>query len=42
MLGTHLDVYSIKTSSAAAEYKYTWTDADYIEQQIAELKGQQL
>lgn len=41
-LTDHLDVLSIKTSSAAAEYKYTWTDADYIEQQIAALKGQQL
>ena len=41
-LTDHLDVSSIKTSSAAAEYKYTWTDADYIEQQIAALKGQQL
>jgi hypothetical protein len=38
-LGQHLDVYSIKTSTAAAEYKYTWTDADYQDQQITALKG---
>ena len=39
MLGQHQDVVAIKTSSASAEYKYTWTDADYIEQQILALKG---
>jgi hypothetical protein len=38
-LTDHMDVYSIKTSSAAAEYKYTWTDADYQHQQILALKG---
>jgi hypothetical protein len=42
MLGTHLDVYQIKTSRAQAEYKYKWTDADYMQQQITALKGQQL
>jgi len=38
-LTDHMDVYTIKTSSAQAEYKYTWSDADYIEQQILALKG---
>jgi len=41
-LNQHLDVYRIKTSSVQAEYKYTWTDADYMQQQILALKGQQL
>ena len=39
-LGIHLDVYSIKTSMNQATYKYTWSDADYIDQQIQALKGQ--
>jgi hypothetical protein len=38
-LTDHLDVYSIKTSQAQAEYKYTWSDADYMHQQILALKG---
>ena len=38
-LNDHLDVYSIKTSSASAEYKYCWSDPDYIEQQILALQG---
>ena len=38
-LTDHLDVYQIKTSSAQAEYKYTWSDADYMHQQILALKG---
>jgi hypothetical protein len=37
-LTDHMDVYSIKTSQAHAVYKYTWTDADYIDQQIQALK----
>jgi hypothetical protein len=41
-LTDHLDVYAIKTSSAQAEYKYKWSDADYQDQQILALKGQQL
>jgi hypothetical protein len=39
MLNTHLDVYSIKTSSAHAIYKYNWSDKDYMDQQILALKG---
>jgi hypothetical protein len=38
-LGQHLDVTAIKTSAARAEYKYTWSDSDYMQQQIQALKG---
>lgn len=38
-LDEHLDVYRIKTSTSSAEYKYTWSDSDYKEQQIQALKG---
>jgi hypothetical protein len=38
-LGQHLNVDSIKTSQAEAEYKYTWSDSDYMYQQIDALKG---
>ena len=37
-LSTKLDVYKIRTSSAEATYNYRWSDADYIERQIKELK----
>lgn len=37
-LAAHLDVYKIRTSSAEATYNYNWSDADYAEQQIKELK----
>lgn len=37
-LGTHLDVYKIRTSDAEATYNYRWSDADYAEQQIRKLK----
>jgi len=39
-LNTHLNVVAVRTSTAATEYPYTWQDADYVEQQIAALKGQ--
>lgn len=35
LLEQHLDVYSIKTSTAYAEYPYTWTDSDFIDKQVA-------
>ena len=38
-LNTHLNVISISTSSAQAEYNYSWDDADYMAQQIQTLKG---
>jgi hypothetical protein len=37
-LGTHLDVYKIRTSDAEATYNYCWSDRDYAEQQIRRLK----
>jgi hypothetical protein len=37
-LGTHLDVYKIRTSDAEATYNYCWSDADYAEQQIRRLR----
>ena len=33
-LGSHLNVYNIRTNSASATYKYDWTDIDYKDQQI--------
>ena len=39
MLGTHLDVYKIRTSDATATYSYNWTDADYANQQIKIIQG---
>ena len=37
-LNEHLDVHKIRTSSAEATYEYRWTDVDYAERQIKELK----
>ena len=33
-LQAHLNVHSIKTSDACAEYNYNWSDSDYMEKQI--------
>jgi hypothetical protein len=33
-LQAHLNVLSIKTSDACAEYNYNWSDSDYMEKQI--------
>jgi hypothetical protein len=38
VLNTHLDVHSIKTSDAYAEYPYSWGDIDYMEQQIRSVR----
>lgn len=38
-LSNHLDVYSIKTSSASVTYDYHWSDADFIDTQVAIIKG---
>lgn len=35
----HLDVYSIKTSSNLATYKYSWDDPNYMDQQVKALYG---
>ena len=37
-LSTHLDVYSVRTSTATAIYNYRWSDPDYTEQQIRSMK----
>lgn len=37
-LEQHQDVYDITTSSASAIYTYSWSDADYAQRQIKELK----
>jgi hypothetical protein len=37
-LSTKLDVYKIRTSNTEATYNYNWSDADYAERQIKELK----
>lgn len=37
-LSSQLDVYKIRTSSAEATYTYRWSDPDYINRQIKELK----
>jgi hypothetical protein len=37
-LNTHLNVQAIRTSRVQAQYSYSWTDADYMQQQIRNLK----
>jgi hypothetical protein len=37
-LNTRLDVAAIRTSDVATQYPYHWSDADYMEQQIRNLK----
>ena len=37
-LNSHLNVVSIRTSQAQAEYLYSWQDPDYMQQQISALK----
>lgn len=34
MLGRHLDVYAIQTSTEHAVYDYRWSDSDYVQQQV--------
>jgi hypothetical protein len=36
-LNTHLDVYSVSTSTARAQYPYRWNDSDYMSKQIIAL-----
>ena len=38
ILSKYLDIYSISAGAATAIYDYTWTDADYYQQQIQRLK----
>jgi len=37
-IAQHLDVYKIQVGSISATYNYNWSDPDYAEQQIKELK----
>jgi len=37
-LNNHLNVWSIKTSQSIAVYDYSWSDSDYMQQQIRNLK----
>jgi hypothetical protein len=37
-LNTRLDVTAVRTSDAATQYPYRWSDSDYMEQQIRNLK----
>jgi hypothetical protein len=37
-LNTHLNVLSVATSTAQATYEYSWSDADYMQQQLRKLK----
>jgi hypothetical protein len=38
-LESHLDVFKIRTSTAAATYTYNWSDTDYADQQIKIIQG---
>jgi hypothetical protein len=38
ILSKYLDILSIEAGDAKAVYDYTWTDADYYQQQINRLK----
>jgi hypothetical protein len=37
-LNTHLNVHAVRTSKSLAQYDYCWTDVDYMQQQIRNLK----
>ena len=37
-LNSHLNVLAVSTSSARAEYDYSWSDPDYMQQQIRSMK----
>ena len=38
ILSRYLDIYKIQAGDSTAEYSYTWTDADYYQQQIERLR----
>jgi hypothetical protein len=37
-LNTHLNVHAVRTSSAGHTYDYSWSDPDYMQQQLRNLK----
>jgi hypothetical protein len=37
-LNKRLNVYSVRTSTISASYEYLWSDSDYMQQQLRELK----
>jgi hypothetical protein len=37
-LNTHLDVLAVRTSTAESRYEYAWSDFDYMQQQLRNLK----
>jgi len=37
-LNTHLNVHAVKTNLAVATYNYSWSDPDYMQQQLRNLK----
>jgi hypothetical protein len=41
-LGLHLNVYKLRTSQASAIYEYNWSDSDYRDQQILQIKRGQI
>jgi len=38
ILGTHLDIYSVEIKDTKAVYNYCWSDADYEQQQIDQMR----
>ena len=38
ILSKYLDIYKIQAGESVAEYSYTWTDPDYYQQQISQLR----
>lgn len=39
-LGLHLDIYSVRTKTAAVIYEYNWSDSDYKDRQINHIRGE--
>lgn len=39
MLGSHLDIYKVEVGDISATYDYCWSDKNYKDQQIAEMKS---
>jgi hypothetical protein len=37
-LNNRLNVYSVRTSTSSISYEYLWSDSDYMQQQLKELK----